>query len=159
MADERKQWEQIEGEPIEAYRRFCAYLNLGQIRTLEKAYLASKPIAKKSQKKPQIPGNWIDDSKKWNWVERAAYWDIAQMAEQGQRVITQWVRSLEIITQKSLVKLESADLEPQEWKEAVDAICRIGSFIPAESVKQLQDSVTANEQPRIGASADGNGAP
>lgn len=79
------------------------------------------------------------------------------MAEQGAVVITRWVKALEIITGRALSKLEDPAIEPKDWKDAVEAVCRIGAFIPAESVKQLQDSISAGKQPGIGTGTDGGG--
>jgi len=146
-----KHWEQQDGEPVEAYRRFCVYLHLGVKRTLLEAYRVSlNGRAKKRYETLHLPGNWIEDSSRWHWVERAARYDIAQMAEQGTQVITRWVKALEIITQKTVAKLEEVEFGSKEWRDAVDAVCRVGAFVPAESVRQLQDTATAGEQPGIG---------
>ena len=85
MNEERKVWEQMEGESSLLYGRFTTYLRLGTKRSVAAVYKKEK----KGEKGNNIPhGSWYDDAKQWNWESRARAYDEHQRAEED-RIIAE----------------------------------------------------------------------
>ncbi len=93
-----KPWLRQKNEPAAWYMRFKRYLDLGPKRSLRKA-LAAEPVAQKetkgdkSQSEPKknlanvsVPGAWSRASKVWQWQERAAAYDLAQIEKQASQI-------------------------------------------------------------------------
>lgn len=137
---ERKPWDQLEGEPNAAYARFLVYRNVGPSRSLLKAYIAQSGIASKSRKKPQVPGSWQDECTKFDWVNRSLAWDIEMMSTVGLQAVLKFYNSFGIVADKVLAKLAEDKVKPKDWRQALDAFSRLGMFVPAETVRQIQDS-------------------
>jgi hypothetical protein len=73
---ERKPWDQMEGEPHRWYGRFKVYLELGPTRTI---YGAARAAGERSRNKPYAYGSdWTLNARKWRWRERANAWDVHQ---------------------------------------------------------------------------------
>lgn len=153
---ERKAWEQQEGEPDAAYARFLVYRNLGPARSLDDAYRASRGIAPKRTKTPQVSGQWKDDSARWKWVERATAFDVEMFAALGVQVVARFYKSLDIISRKSLVNLMDESVKPKGWSESVDATVRIGQFIPAEVPERIRRDFSEGNGVAIGNAGAGD---
>lgn len=83
--EERKSWEQMEGESSLLYGRFTVYLRLGTKRSIATVYKKEK----KGEKGSNIPhGSWYDVEKEWKWKERAKDYDEWQRAEED-RIIAE----------------------------------------------------------------------
>ena len=90
-----KPWLRQRSEPAAWYMRFKRYLDLGPKRSLRKA-LAAEPMATKgdkNQSEPKrkisdvsVPGAWSRASKVWQWQERAAAYDLAQIEKQASQI-------------------------------------------------------------------------
>lgn len=77
--EERKPWEQEEGEPTEAFTRFARYfLPLGAHRSLLAAYNAWRR-EKGRGNATSTPRTWPRYAQKWHWQERAEAWDLDQV--------------------------------------------------------------------------------
>lgn len=84
MSDERKSWEQMEGEPDLWYGRFRVYLRLGTKRSVNVLYAKEAKAAKNSEKQRNLGagGDWYSIEKEWNWKERARAYDEWQRSEE-----------------------------------------------------------------------------
>ncbi len=88
-------WLRQKNEPAAWYMRFKRYLDLGPKRSLRKA-LAAEPVATKgdkNQSEPKknlanvsVPGSWSRAAKVWQWQERAAAYDLAQVSKQASQI-------------------------------------------------------------------------
>jgi hypothetical protein len=150
-------WEQQEGESDEAYVRFQYYMHLGPTRSLQAAYywyLNSGEIeskekgivrATKSHKKPQVPGNWIDESKKYQWPFRANQWDIHNLSVAGRAVITDFYKMLAEITSQHLETIKEGHLIPRTYGEMLEGITLIGSLVSPEAVAAWHNLNTSDK--------------
>ncbi len=141
----KKAWEQQAEEPGEAYVRFLIYRNLGPSRTLNAAYaLASKKVSKgaKRRRSPispkRAPGQWERNSAAYHWHERAIAWDIEMLSTHGIQTVTRFLEALDVISQKALLKLKENKTKPRSWQDVLAVITLLGTFIPAETVAQIQ---------------------
>jgi phage terminase large subunit len=79
--DERKPWEQMEGESSRWFQRFNAFRLMGPGRSILAVYLAEwrvrqEKAGKSSQNQPtRTPGSWSKQAKADQWHERAVAWD------------------------------------------------------------------------------------
>lgn len=134
--NERKPWEQRDGEPDAAYKRFLAYLRLGPQRSLEAAYRAHGK-APEGSKRPRVPGQWKRDSAAYEWRKRADAYDIDCLRRDGRDVVLDFIASLRIIARKSRKVLE--DAEPTGWSAAVSSVQALGAYISADAVAAVAD--------------------
>lgn len=153
--NERKPWEQRDGEPDAAYKRFLAYLRLGPQRSLEAAYRVYCEKAGKGRKRPEPPGNWRRDYTAYEWRKRADAYDIDCLRRDGRDVVLDFIASLRIIARKSRKVLE--DAEPTGWSAAVSSVQALGAYISADAVAAVaDDSDDADASADVG--ADGGAA-
>ncbi len=139
MSEERRPWDQLEGESDAAYARFLIYRNLGPARSLNVAYLAANPKAIKGNKRQgSAPGQWTRDSVQFNWPERASAWDVEILTETGRETVVGFIHALRLISTKALAALMKDSARPRSWKGALEAVILLGNFIPAETVQRLQ---------------------
>ncbi len=147
---ERKAWEQLEGEPNEAYARFLVYRNLGRARSLDAAFRLDIGKATKGNKRQQAPGQWGGDSVQWNWVERATAWDIEMLTLHGEAVVLDFIAAMRNYASKTLHASLRERLTPRDWGELTNAINTLGKFIPADTVAAIQDTAAEGKEPAIG---------
>jgi hypothetical protein len=138
-----KLWEQQEGEDSAAYERFLSYLYC-KPRSLARAYTAylkekQGEEAVKSRKKPQVPGNWQDNSRDHNWKERAVTYDIEQLSTVGASATTRFIDALDMYAALVLEGLVSGKIKPKDWQEATDALRTLGTYINADAIAALRD--------------------
>ncbi|PZV09626.1 MAG: hypothetical protein DCF22_18215 [Leptolyngbya sp.] len=76
-------WEQQPEELDRWYGRFHRYLLMGSGRSLL-GCVHEEEKAAKSPKKPSktVPGSWKDAFEKWQWRDRAAFWDTWQWQQE-----------------------------------------------------------------------------
>ncbi len=154
---ERKPWDQLEGEPSEAYARFLIYCTMGRTRSLEAAYLLdSGQTAKKSKKKQSISGQWTNDSTKFNWIERAIAWDIEKLTIHGEEVVLDFIGAMRNYANKTLHASLGKRLTPRDWNQLTNALNTLGKFIPADTVESISDTAQEGENPAIGNSGSGD---
>ena len=73
---DRLPWERQRGESSRAYHGFCHYRDLGEHRSLDKAYRAHKTGCDHTQDRvKRRPKTWMHWSSRWGWVERSALYD------------------------------------------------------------------------------------
>lgn len=137
MADERKPWDQQEGEDAAAYYRFCVYLFLGPSRSINRAYEAAMREVDSEPK--SAPGIWRRNSVEYRWVERSRQFDISMLQERGQAGVLALVDAVTEAAQK--LALAFRDLPgPATWEEAVKGLAALGNVIPAGAVEGMLDS-------------------
>jgi hypothetical protein len=152
----RHTWEQLEGEPVDAYDHFKAYRDLGSERNLAKAYAivrerSGNPIGPDENKQPS--GRVTMYSHQYGWVERAADFDaflrrmvdmsgIAAMESVAEREAKFWRDAMEVrlkdqyeLSQKILRlmgdRLDRA-LNPKSEKDRMDLTpSQMLSLLPA----------------------------
>lgn len=128
-----KPWEQQEGEPSESYARFLVYRNLGMARTQRKAYAAAN--GRQAGKCPS--GKWQDDSARWNWVERAAAWDIAQLVHTVPAATTAIFKVIDETARACLADLEDGKLKPRNFRELLETVSFLASLISPEVISAI----------------------
>jgi hypothetical protein len=155
-------WEQLRGEPKESYCRFLFYRNLGPGRSLNLAYrtyLNTIPVdpaqpgnALKGVKPRRAPANWLDDSSRYRWTERAVEWDIAQLERIGIDVAPLWAGILRASLVKSAQKFAQPSFKPTNWRDAH----LILTFLTADVIQALcppktpEPSATAGDRSTLG---------
>lgn len=149
MSDERKPWEQLPEEPDAAYTHFLIYRNLGPARSLDAAYRVFKGATKRG-KRLQAPSGWGRESAQYDWVSRAAAWDVDVLVEHGRDTVVAFVESLRAIAFKSLRVLEDERIKPKSWAAALEAVSLLGGFIPSETVQQIQSDAREHRVSAIG---------
>ncbi len=158
--DESKRviWEQREGESNAAYARFLMYRNLGPTRSIDAAYRqhqSGRAKATKSRKKPYVPGQWIDDAARFDWVERASAWDIAILNDVGRAVVVKFIHALERSYDKLLAALNDERVKPRTWEQVIESLTILGAFVPQETIADIkQSSADAARVPAFGRDGD-----
>ena len=129
-------WERIEGEPIGSFNRFTVYRDLGPGRSLRKAYAKYHGIDWRRVGKTKCM-YWRYLSAHWNWVERAKQFDTVVLALEGRRSIEHFLHGLEAVSEKTDNALANLpNVQPATWREALEGLDLVGSFIPVETIKQ-----------------------
>lgn len=141
-------WDQQPGEPTEAYARFLVYRNLGPARSLDAAYGAAAGNRRKSQ---STSGQWLADSSAYNWVDRSTRWDIHNLTTAGAGAVAKFVKIIDLVALRSLEALENGDIKPTDWAGLVNALDKLGAYIPAETVSQIRDTAGRDGVAAIGA--------
>ena len=108
-ADERKPWDQMEGEPDRWYGRFQIYLELGVTRTLKATYAAAGQAARGQPL--ENSGRCSIAARRWHWRERAHAWDVHQR------------ELLALSERNSRLALHSRRVERME--DYLDAVCEV----------------------------------
>lgn len=154
MAEQRPAWEQLEGEPTEAYARFLVYRNLGPGRSLRAAQEAiGGEAATKGNKKQQVAGNWGRESVDYQWPARATAWDIENLVLHGQRTVINQQVALELYSQRLVEALANGSVIPETWNAAREAIEFLGRYIPEHAAQRLY--LARADAGRDGAGASG----
>lgn len=147
-------WDQLDGEPNEAYVRFLIYRNLGPGRTVDLAYnayvaqLPSDP-AKGAKGKPdkrrrptpkpetRASSTWWDNSRTYEWQQRATAWDIATFKAVVPDGAIAIMHVIAETAKVALRALQSGTLKPTSWGELIDGVGLLASFVGAETVHNL----------------------
>jgi hypothetical protein len=127
-------WDQQEGEPRSAYVRFLLYRSLGPGRSIDEAYrllLQQRARGAKSSK-TRAPGNWYQESSKWNWNDRASEWDIAALLAVGDDSIASLVTYVRDAVRRAHGSLSK--LEPKTWSDVLESLDAFGHALPPEVV-------------------------
>lgn len=77
MSEERKPWEQMEGESDLWYGRFRTYLLMGSRRSVNAVFEAENK-EKQGKTRTKISRNWYDAANAWEWQARANAYDLEQ---------------------------------------------------------------------------------
>lgn len=128
-------WDQQSGEPDAAYARFLRYRNMGPGRSLDAAFAASLPAAKR-HKPPPLSGQWIDDSARWKWVERTAKWDVHVLLTAGRDAAAAYMIALRAFAEKTLavvLKVKPTD----DFDQAMRAVDLLSKLITHEAVDEV----------------------
>lgn len=144
MTTPPKPWEQLENETPEAYTRFLVYRNLGPGRSIAAAYKAVK-----GGKKREPSGQWERDSVAYNWPDRAARWDVAQLSELVPEATANIFKAISETARIALRELESGRLKPANWAELKETVTLLASFISPEVITSAIDNAgnTGSESP------------
>lgn len=129
-------WDQLPGEPPEAYARFLIYRNLGPARSLDAAYQASAP---KRSKSPSVSGQWKDDSADYNWRERAARWDVAQLSVVVPEATGLIFQSIAEYAKIILEALQERKHTPRTWAELKDGLVVLSTLVSPDVIAAATD--------------------
>lgn len=138
-------WTQRPDEPPESFVRFQFYLQLGPARSLTLAYMSycqSLPGAKKRARTQPAPGNWTEDSSRFDWPARATAFDIRHLQERGGELVVMWNELICQAVRKALERITSARCSPKTYRECLAAISAGAPFLTPE----LLASFTARQQ-------------
>ncbi|MCI0348693.1 MAG: hypothetical protein L0Z53_04645 [Acidobacteriales bacterium] len=72
--DEKYPWARREDESSKAFKAFCAYRDLGAVRSIAKAYSTAR--GSKGDRKGIIPSRWRTWATQYEWVNRAREYDL-----------------------------------------------------------------------------------
>lgn len=152
---DRAPWDQKKGEPDKWHSWFLIYRNLGPGRSVDLAYrffVGESPAKKHQKRQPprKCSGEWSEASRLWSWPARAIAWDIANLQQHGQKIVTLQLAILERYALKILAALDDERAKPKNWREITEAMKTLGTFISPEI---LESAV------RAGAGGAGTDAP
>jgi hypothetical protein len=134
-------WERLEGESLEQYTRFCAYLRLGVGRTVLQAYriwLRQGNQQAVVEDVTRAPSHWRADCTQHHWRERARLCDVDGFKAHAKKSIQLFGRILLQTMRHLLRRLEDVAAMPiTSWAEYTETLERIARLIPAELVPLL----------------------
>ncbi len=133
---ERNPWEQLDGEPNEAYARFLVYRNLGPARSVLLAYASLRSAAPRSKDKPtqRAPRIWWENYRAFQWKDRAAAWDVSQMANAVPEAATTIFKLMGETARACLAEVANGNIKPQSFVELKDMVVILGNFISPEVI-------------------------
>jgi hypothetical protein len=129
-------WDQLPGEPDEAYARFLIYRNLGLTRSVAKAR-----VSRKGKKGEGSSGCWSSDSATYAWVKRAVAWDIDNLKAHGPRLAVVWAECVMAIAEKTLSYLRDAKSKPKSFDSVVNAVEKLAKYVSADALDGIQSPV------------------
>ncbi len=101
-------WLKQPNESPKAHKAFRTYLELGSNRSIDKAYCATKGLQEGSKR---AAGLWMDWCSKFNWVDRAADYDLyMRMLEQQQREADTKAQAASWIKRRDDLREEEIDI-------------------------------------------------
>jgi hypothetical protein len=145
--EERKPWEQMEGEPFKWFSRFDKFRLMKPWERSVNAVFQEENN-KKQQKGPIFPGpTWYEAAKQWKWHERVEAWDKHRIEERDKQIALEEEEILkseyalkhnrikELNEVAKLLREEVFDDE-KRWLEDVKAV-----GLEAHYLKQFNDSL------------------
>lgn len=88
VAEERKPWERLEGEPSRWFQRFEMYRLQGNTRSIEAVYRSECEASGRAVKRPSHI--WYKRADEWQWKTRAAAWDQYLIDQAAAEVERKW---------------------------------------------------------------------
>lgn len=131
-------WEQLPNEPPEAYARFLVYRNLGPARTLDAAYTTAN--VGNRRKSSERSGTWQDNSTAYNWRERAARWDVAQLSAVVPATAGVIFEAIAEFAKQVLAEVQAGTHKPKNWTEVKDALIVLASFVSPDVITAAVDN-------------------
>ena len=117
----QREWHRQDGETPKAFEAFCAYLHLGSSRSIDLAYQQIHDIGKKSAR----PRHWQEWSRQYDWVDRAAAYDLwiaSQAQQQTADLTTQIVTRAKRASLKAISKVDASLDDAQEMADLTRAL-------------------------------------
>lgn len=153
---EKKEWDQLEGEPNESYTRFLFYLQMGPTRSINTAYRAWASTAKKSIKSGKhASGQWAEDSTKYHWRERASRWDVEQLLSTVPETASIVFKSILGFAKITLESIESGKHKPANWQQVQESLSVIASLVsPAVIAAAVDNSTNPGDETAPGPGPD-----
>lgn len=152
----RQAWDQLPGEPDNAYSYFLIYRNLGPRRTRSKAYTIYRKGLKKIDAATTgtlaMSGQWNVYYRTYEWRRRATHWDIYNLQVFGAQTGVYHLMTLFKIAKHCYEK--SCTLKPGDpaWPDLVTAVKELGKTfdkIAAEPRQFIEsyadDAITAGD--------------
>lgn len=138
-------WERLENEPTEWYSRFQTFMLMGSGRSVNETWrFHQAERATRSHEKPleatkshvfQLPGNWKDAVRRFDWWARASAYDIEKLEEDKRRVEADRAsRRKEIIEQDWRVGKQLVDVGSEALKHGNKFVERTTRLIPGKPV-------------------------
>lgn len=146
--EERKSWEQVEGESITWFRRFDRYRLMKWERSIAAVFQEEYSKKLENTRKTLEPdGTWYKAAERYKWLERAAAWDKHRLEERDKQIVAE---EAEIIREEYALKHhrikelnEVAKLLREEVfdedKRWVDDVKAVG--LDAHHLKQFNDGL------------------
>lgn len=125
-------WEQLPGEPPEAYARFLIYRNLGPARSLDAAYAISNITKRK--KSESASGQWREDSTAYHWRERAARWDVAQLSVVVPETTGLIFQAIAEYAKIVLEELQARKQKPRTWSELKEGLVVLSTLVSPDVI-------------------------
>lgn len=134
-------WDQQPGEPPEAYARFLVYRNMGPVRSLDAAYQAAN--VGKGRKSSERSGTWQDNSSAYNWRERAARWDVAQLSAVVPETAGVIFEAIKEFARQTLAEVQSGKHRPKDWGEVKEALVVLSTLVSPDVIATAADNAQA----------------
>lgn len=153
---DQKVWDQLEGEPNEAYARFLVYRDLGPNRSVILAYDSFRPNAPQSKENPTRSASraWWENYRVFRWKGRALAWDVSQLANAVPEAATTIFRLISETAKACLAEIANGNIKPQSFAELKEMVVILGGFISPEVI-----STTINNAGNAGDSERQSRAP
>lgn len=139
-------WDQQDGEPIAAYKRFLLYLYLGRSRTLLDAYrLYVEEATEGFERHPKdreprhVSGSWAKEAREWRWTERADRYDVYELHRMGRRVMQRLMDTLE--THVDQLASAAGSIAPANYGDYLKGLDALAKHFPPELMQTLLESV------------------
>jgi hypothetical protein len=124
----QREWHRQDGETPKAFEAFCAYLHLGSQRSIDLAYQQIHGTVKKSAR----PRHWQEWSRQYDWVDRAAAYDLwiaSQAQQQTADLTTQIVTRAKRASLKAISKVDASLDDAQEMADLTRALNSLAAAI------------------------------
>jgi hypothetical protein len=138
----RRLWDRLPAETDEAYARFLIYRNLGIGRSFRRAYrhyLRECDGYTGGLERLHVPGSWRKDARAYFWAERAAAWDVRNLAAYGAKVAALHARAVEKVAKKNLRHAGTLTPADEAWPALMASLKVVQAFLSPEVVKGVQD--------------------
>lgn len=130
-------WDQLPGEPPEAYARFLIYRNLGPARSLDAAYKIAN--VGKRRKSSERSGTWQENATAHRWRERAARWDVAQLSVVVPEATGLIFQSIAEYAKIILEALQERKHTPRTWAELKDGLVVLSTLVSPDVIAAATD--------------------
>lgn len=138
----RRPWDQAEGESGPAYVRFLLYRSLGPIRSHRRAYmlyLQRYDGYTGGLKGLSVPHSWRTESKKFDWVDRAAAWDVNCLQIQGAKIAALHTATVRRLAARCAEKARTVKPGDDDYGDFLNTVRTVGAFLSPELLKGVQE--------------------
>jgi hypothetical protein len=132
---------------------------MGPARTIDNAYIVGS--AGKRKKSQATSGQWTADSAAYNWRERAARWDIAQLSAVVPETAGVIFEAIREFSRQVLAEVQAGAHKPKNWTEVKDALIVLAGFVSPDVITAAVDNSSRAGDDAQGrdAHAPGDGPP
>ena len=133
---------------------------MGPARTLDSAYQTAN-VGGKRRKSSERSGTWQENASAYNWRERAARWDIAQLSAVVPETAGVIFEAIREFSRQVLAEVQAGTHKPKNWTEVKDALIVLAGFVSPDVITAAVDNSSRAGDDTQGrdAHAPGDGPP